>query len=93
MGRCAGEVITHTLKTVLDFPRVQMAQQLDLSTESVPLLNYFSSFLGPLCPAQTPCSSHSYNSSSWSDGKACGKVFFFYFVLVFTLMMIEVGLR
>ncbi len=43
---CAGEVIGHTWKTVSNFPRVRMAQQLDLS---IPLSHYSSLFFFLLC--------------------------------------------
>lgn len=75
---CAGEVITHTLKTVSDFLRVRMAQQLDLSSESIPLPHYSSLFFFLLCAQSWDhSSSHTYNSSVWSDGEPDGNGFFF----------------
>lgn len=68
--RCAGEVINYTLKTVSDFPRVHRAKQLDLLTESISL-SFYSYFFSSL---SVQWSSHTYNSSSWRDGKPDGKV-------------------
>lgn len=86
---CAGEVITHTFKTVSDFLRVRMAQQLDLSSESIPLPHYSSLFFFLLCAQSWDhSSSHTYNSNVWSDGEPDGNgVFFFFFFWVHRIPM------